>query len=121
MIRWKKPSGKQLKLNVDGASKGNPRLAGGGGILRDSNGTYWAGFSHHYGSCTNMVAETRALLDGLSMCKDLGLRDIVIEIDSKVLFQWVKKGACSLWWLWKYWKDIMELIRLTNAQIHHVF
>ncbi|CAI9780517.1 unnamed protein product [Fraxinus pennsylvanica] len=79
MISWKKPLEKEYKLNVDGASKGNPGLVGGGGVLRDSNGTFLAGFSHHYSPCTNMVAETRALLDGLCMCRDLGVQLVFRE------------------------------------------
>lgn len=36
-IRWEKPSRGWMKLNVDGASKGNPGQAGGGRLLRDEN------------------------------------------------------------------------------------
>jgi hypothetical protein len=33
---WKPPPEGSLKLNVDGASKGNPRRTGTGGVIRDS-------------------------------------------------------------------------------------
>jgi ribonuclease HI len=121
LISWKKPAGQQLKLNVDGSSIGNPGSAGGGGILRDSKGRCWAGFSRHYGNCTNMAAETRALLDGLRMCRDLGIRDIIVETDSNIVVQWLHKDTCSLWWLWEFWEEILELTRLLNAQVQHVF
>lgn len=32
-----------LKLNADAASKGNPGLAGAGGVIRDGNGRWWHG------------------------------------------------------------------------------
>ncbi|CAA6659589.1 unnamed protein product [Spirodela intermedia] len=35
-VRWTPPRVGQWKLNVDGASQGNPGPSGGGGILRDS-------------------------------------------------------------------------------------
>lgn len=35
MVIWKKPMLNQFKLNCDGASRGNPGIAGGGGALRD--------------------------------------------------------------------------------------
>ncbi|CAA6657157.1 unnamed protein product [Spirodela intermedia] len=37
-VRWTPPRAGQWKLNVDGASQGNPGSSGGGGILRDSTG-----------------------------------------------------------------------------------
>ena len=37
------------KLNTDGASKGNPGLAGCGGVVRDKNGRWIAGFSRRIG------------------------------------------------------------------------
>lgn len=37
-IGWRVPSAGWYKLNMDGASRGNPGLAAAGGALRDSNG-----------------------------------------------------------------------------------
>lgn len=68
-----------------------------------------------------MVVETRALLNGLRMCITLGVRDVIVETDSSIVAQWLQKGVCSLWWLWDYWDEILELIRLLNAQVQHMF
>lgn len=38
LVRWRKPSVCWFKLNLDGASLGNPGKAGGGGLIRDSQG-----------------------------------------------------------------------------------
>ena len=38
-MRWEKPCTRWLKLNMDDASIGNTGLAGGGGLLRDENGS----------------------------------------------------------------------------------
>lgn len=35
MVGWDKPENGWIKLNIDGAAKGNPGWAGGGGILQD--------------------------------------------------------------------------------------
>ncbi|KAH1123344.1 hypothetical protein J1N35_006504 [Gossypium stocksii] len=35
---WIPPDAGSLKFNVDGASRGNPKRAGCGGVLRDDNG-----------------------------------------------------------------------------------
>ncbi|XP_042944792.1 uncharacterized protein LOC122278673 [Carya illinoinensis] len=65
--------------------------AGGGGIIRDYSGSCIAGFAHHYGVATNTVAECCALLDGLRICKNLGLQNVVVESDSKIVL--AKKGS----------------------------
>lgn len=38
LVRWRKPSMGWFKLNLDGASLGNPGKAGGGSLIRDSQG-----------------------------------------------------------------------------------
>lgn len=41
---WVKPSVNWSKLNTDGSAQGNPRLAGGGGLIRDCHGNWISGF-----------------------------------------------------------------------------
>ncbi|MQM19265.1 hypothetical protein Taro_052266 [Colocasia esculenta] len=48
LIRWIPPL-HGLCLNVDGASKGNPGISGGGGCVRNSNGDILLAFVFHYG------------------------------------------------------------------------
>ncbi|XP_042974708.1 uncharacterized protein LOC122306346 [Carya illinoinensis] len=69
-VKWELLRGGMMKLNVDGGARGNPGDAGGGGIIRDCSGSCIAGFAHHYGVTRNTVAECRALLDGLRICKN---------------------------------------------------
>ncbi|CAA7397120.1 unnamed protein product [Spirodela intermedia] len=47
-------------LNVDGAARGNPGPAGGGGILRDHTGSIIFAFSYFYNIQTNTAAEAMA-------------------------------------------------------------
>src|SRR4051812_36205873 len=48
-VVWKKPSPLIFKLNVDGASKGNPGEAGSGGIMRNHRGDLVFGFANYIG------------------------------------------------------------------------
>ena len=53
-VRWNKPPSEWCKLNTDGASLGNPRKAGGGGLTRDSVGNWIKGFSRSVGFATSI-------------------------------------------------------------------
>lgn len=50
----------RLKLNLDGASEGNPGAARCGGVIRDFQGSFLYGFSVSIG--TNTYAEISALI-----------------------------------------------------------
>ena len=54
-----------MKLNIDGAVFGNSIKAGGGGVLRDSNEDWVAGFMRKLGSMSSILAELWAIKDGL--------------------------------------------------------
>ena len=51
LISWNPPTHNWIKLNTDGCSKGNPGIAGGGGVIRDSLGRWLGGFLVHIGTC----------------------------------------------------------------------
>lgn len=90
-----------MRLNTDGASRGNPGEAGGGGILRDSRGRVLIAFSFDFGVGTNMLAELRALMIGIRICKKINIIPTVIEMDSNVIVELLNsrgtpliKGSC---------------------------
>lgn len=56
-IHWVPPDGWAVKLNTDGAAKGNPGLAGPGGLIRSSAGSWLIGFQLHLVICSNMEDE----------------------------------------------------------------
>lgn len=54
LVAWEPPDLGVVKINTDGASLGNPGVAGAGGLLRDGTGKWLVGFRAHLGS--NMVS-----------------------------------------------------------------
>ncbi|KAE8696037.1 hypothetical protein F3Y22_tig00110677pilonHSYRG00012 [Hibiscus syriacus] len=73
--RWKPPIAGTFKLNTVGAV--DPRTMDAmGGVLRDSNGQWVIGFHRNIGRCSIFHAELWALLDGLTLAWDQGMRDM---------------------------------------------
>ena len=67
----------------DGASKGNPGVAGVGGILLDPEGKIEQTFAWGLGFRTNNEAEWMALLQGLTILADTDLCRVAIFGDSR--------------------------------------
>nr|XP_023914616.1 uncharacterized protein LOC112026163 [Quercus suber] len=65
--------------------KGVPWAAGGGGLIRDDQGNWIMGFSRKIGKANSFLAETWVLRDGLLLCIQLNLNDVVVELDAKAL------------------------------------
>lgn len=85
LVYWKPPEEHYLKLNIDGASRGN---AGCGGIIRDTKNHILAAYSEFLRCETNNFAEMKALLEGLMICYQMGVTKIEVETDSNLLVQW---------------------------------
>lgn len=119
-VRWTAPE-KDFALNVDGASKGNPGMAGGGGCFRGPSGQLILGFAYFYGKGSNMVAEGRALLDGLRLAKSHNIKISAIFTDSQVLIGLLKNGKDPPWSLIPWWSALKQLILQINCPIMHTY
>ena len=78
------------RLQVDGGSRGNPGPAGAGAVLFDPAGEKKGEVSRYLGETTNNVAEYQALLLGLKMALDLGVKNLEIFADSQLVVQQLK-------------------------------
>jgi ribonuclease HI len=72
-------------LYCDGASRGNPGQAGAGVLLVDAFGDIRVQYGEYLGQATNNVAEYQALLLGLKMARNLGVKKIQVFADSELL------------------------------------
>ena len=81
-IRWNKPDQGWFKLNSDGASQGNPGLAGRGGLIRDHDGKWVKSYMRNIGQATSVAAEFWALRDGLMLATQLGINHLHVELDA---------------------------------------
>jgi ribonuclease HI len=109
-------------LFFDGASKGNPGQAGGGGIILDPSGIIHTVYAWGLGHATNNQAEFLALWQGLRQALNLGIESIRIFGDSKQVLETLilKKTPkdCSLAQLYR--KSAILFSQFKDSQIHHV-
>ncbi|KAE8692339.1 hypothetical protein F3Y22_tig00110840pilonHSYRG00107 [Hibiscus syriacus] len=84
-----------VKLNTNGASKGNPGVAGIGGLLRSASGECIIGFAAHLGICTSVAAELYAIRIGLSIAWKYGYCNAVCEVDAQVVLHLLESGNAS--------------------------
>ena len=68
---WSLPPKGWFKANFDGATKGNPRKAGVGGIIRNEHGKGIAAFSTPIGSQTNHYAKAIAAHLTIKLAKEM--------------------------------------------------
>ncbi|KAL2932186.1 hypothetical protein RDABS01_037596, partial [Bienertia sinuspersici] len=74
-------------LNSDGAARGTPGIAGGGGIIRDNRGLFQRAFSANFGVCSAYKAELKAVAIGLDMAHGMAIKKLVIQMDNKACIE----------------------------------
>ena len=80
-----RPKRGEVCLFTDGASRGNPGLAGAGVLITDSDGEPILEKAVFLGEATNNVAEYRALIIGLEELVKLAPRRVAIRMDSELI------------------------------------
>eukprot|EP00253_Pinus_taeda_P026308 PITA_26308 len=81
---WHKPPASFLKINFDGASRGNPGPAGIGGVVRNHGGEILYIYSQALGEATNNEMEFAAMEKGLRILHANQMANVVIEGDSEL-------------------------------------
>ncbi|KAK2661757.1 hypothetical protein Ddye_000331 [Dipteronia dyeriana] len=81
VLRWLKPRQGRLKLNLDGSSL----PAGGRSVLPYCTSNFIFGFSKLFGTCSNNEAKLWVVMEGITICKQLGHDGIDIDCDSDIV------------------------------------
>ena len=109
-------------LHADGGARGNPGPAGIGVLLSDENGAAIGELAKGIGEATNNVAEYSAVIAGLELARELGVTDLEIAVDSKLVVHQLKGE-------WKIKNDRLRALalkarglmsRFDSATIKHV-
>ncbi|KAL6194687.1 hypothetical protein ACLB2K_035765 [Fragaria x ananassa] len=86
-VRWIKPRGGVVKLNVDGALDVHNGVYGTGAVCKDENGSCLGVLAAlGYGNLSPLAVEAMALVNGQHFCINAGFTRIEIEGDALSLF-----------------------------------
>ncbi|GLJ43073.1 hypothetical protein SUGI_0894050 [Cryptomeria japonica] len=85
-IKWTPPPSGCLKMNFNGACRGNPSESGFGEIICDESGDRVGAKYGPMGVSTNNIVEVSTLEVGLEWCVENGVHKVMIEGDSQVIF-----------------------------------
>jgi broad specificity phosphatase PhoE/ribonuclease HI len=78
----------RVVVEADGGARGNPGPAGYGAVVRDDKtDEVLAERSGSLGLTTNNVAEYRGLIAGLDAAAELGAREVIVRMDSKLVVE----------------------------------
>jgi ribonuclease HI len=88
---WSPPPEGYIKLNFDGASKGNPGEAGYGTVFRDHQGHIVIISAGSLGHSTNNNAELWGLLNGLRIARANGFTKLIAEGDSQLIINILRR------------------------------
>ncbi|KAL2927300.1 hypothetical protein RDABS01_001729 [Bienertia sinuspersici] len=92
LIHWIAPPSQWYALNTDGASKGTPGPAGGGGIIRDATGGFVCAFAANFDICSAYRAELMAISLGIDMAHSKGMNKLIIQVDNMACVQVLKNS-----------------------------
>lgn len=109
-----------LKLNFNGASKGNSGPVGFGCVLRDRSGAIVWFCCGLLGVCDWTKAEVMALLMGLRELKKLGLHASLVVGDSATVIGWGKEKGGGSWKLAHLVNEIRDLSLSMEISYAHV-
>ncbi|XP_057823669.1 uncharacterized protein LOC131035913 [Cryptomeria japonica] len=94
----------------------------GGGVIRDQLGDMIAAYAGNLSESSVTQVEGMALLWGLKMANNIGIKHLEIEGDSKVIIDSIKGKASAGWKVEPILRDIRQLlVKLEDFTIDHIF
>ncbi|KAF6143723.1 hypothetical protein GIB67_030613 [Kingdonia uniflora] len=107
---WELPRIGEIKINTDGAAKGNPGKGGIGCIYRDCNGNVLGTLAKGPGLVSNFMAECEAIIHGVEYAALFGWLIAWIESDSTTAVEAFKTNNIP-WTLVAAWENASRNVR----------
>ncbi|XP_059077975.1 uncharacterized protein LOC131876562 [Cryptomeria japonica] len=119
---WSLPNPGWLKLNFDGASRGNQGSSGIGYVIKDHAGAILGKMAKPIPPDTNNIEKFKALQFGLIDCIKHGLNNILVEGDSEIAINAIKRKNIPNWRLQGILDNIIaSLDRIENYEAKHIY
>ena len=96
-VSWAKPNLGWHKLNTDASVLSSSSFASGGGLLRDSCGSWVQGFTKKIGTTNCLLAELWALKDGLSMARNMCVEKLIVNMDALEVVNLLSNTKATNW------------------------
>ncbi|OVA09796.1 hypothetical protein BVC80_1759g13 [Macleaya cordata] len=85
------------------------------------SGHLLAAFHSFYGSGSNNLAESRALLDGLLLCHQLGIINFIVKVNSKLVADWFNRRGRIPWHISHWWLKIRDATENMHINLRHIY
>uniref|UniRef100_A0A2C9V942 Uncharacterized protein n=1 Tax=Manihot esculenta TaxID=3983 RepID=A0A2C9V942_MANES len=89
-VKWNLPPVNWIKLNTDGAWDSTTGIGKAGGVIRNSEGAWLAGYNRLVGVSSIHNAELWAIFDGLTLAWNMNFRRLVVDCDNARLVKLLK-------------------------------
>lgn len=120
-VEWEKPPMGWVILNSDGSALGNRRKAGGGGLIWQHQGNWIRGYARSLDNTNSSIAELWALRNGLAIAKELGLDNLIVEMDALSVVMLMNNNSPNLL-MEPLLSDCRNLLKtIPNKRIVHTF
>ncbi|XP_019240115.1 PREDICTED: uncharacterized protein LOC109220106 [Nicotiana attenuata] len=120
-VLWELPDDGWIKVNTDGACRGNPGRSSIGFCLRDEVGDLVYAQGKEIKEGTNTEAEASAILEALRMCRSMNLRQIWLQTDSMLLKNIIEGSWKPPWCIFDQIDEIVRLKGEFTLRISHTF
>lgn len=120
-VDWLPPTYGWLKCNTDGAAKGSPSQARGGGIFSDKSVAVLGCFALYFGISNSLHAELLAAMYAIELAFQKGWHPLWLECDSSLVVTAFSNSAIVPWQLQTRWKIYLQLTTSMRFRISHIF
>lgn len=120
-VKWEPPTKEWIKINFDGASRGNPGISGVGVVARNDKGVILFKGARRLQNGTNNEAEAQVALMATKLAINMKVPKLHLEGDSQVVINAIAKGNTPSWKL-SHWVEIIQekLTSFEDFWVSHV-
>ncbi|XP_070048893.1 uncharacterized protein [Nicotiana tomentosiformis] len=119
-VIWECPIEGWIKVNTDGASRGNSERSSIGFVVRDEEGDVIYVLGKEIPHATNNEAEALAIVDALKYCVEQGFTQIILQNDSMLMKNVLKGKWVTPWNISEYMEESRNIMEGFNVRISHI-